>query len=715
MGVLLISLPNSSKFKFLILILFLIISVTATVTFDLQVSRQVIVFIFLTFVPGILILRMLRLEGIDVTEKALLSVGISLIFVMLTGLLANELFPLVGLLRPLSAIPLLIEMCSLVIVFAAMAFSKNDGLHLLRDIDTKRVLQALLLAIIPALTILGTALMNTSQNNTILLIVTFAIPLLFAISVFSKKLLPSSLYPLFLFVISLSLLYRSSLISNYVVSFGSDSHLELFVFKTTLNNAFWNPNNLYPGDLSIGRVSSMLGITVLPTVYSSLLNLDPTWVMKLLYPFIFSLVPVCLFQVWKPHFGEKVAFLSAFFLIAEATFYNEMLGVNRQIIAEVFFVLLLLVIFNSKMKPVTRKICFVLFSVGLITSHYGLAEIFLFFILTTFVFLLATKKTSGRISMSMVLFFLVSMFAWYLFTSSGSVFESITGFLNFMGSQLGSFFNPTARGGTVLEGLGVGSAATIWNAIHRGIVYATEFFIAVGSVGLVTRRFIKSNMNREYYSFTILSIVILALCVILPGFANTLNVTRFYHILLFFLAPLGVIGAGILVKLVSRRRVQTLASILMLIVLASYFLFESGFVFEITRTDSWSPPLSEYRMSPFRLYAQLGFVDGQSVASALWLTRTININGPDINVYADDNSRSQVLLSYGLVYPGYVAVLSNTTQAAANGIIYLSTLNDEYGTIVANNNILNSSALSPLLGDASKIYSNGGSEVYKLP
>ena len=94
----------------------------------------------------------------------------------------------------------------------------------------------------------------------------------------------------------------------------------------------------------------MLSITVLPTVYSNMLGMDPTWVYKIIYPLIFALVPVGLYALWQPYIGKKFAFLAAFLFMAQSTFFTEMTALNRQMIGELFFVLLLLVLLNKKIK-----------------------------------------------------------------------------------------------------------------------------------------------------------------------------------------------------------------------------------------------------------------------------------------------------------------------------------------------------------------------------
>src|SRR4030042_1774103 len=200
----------------------------------------------------------------------------------------------------------------------------------------------------------------------------------------------------------------------------------------------------------------MLSITILPTVYSNMLGIDATWVFKIIYPLIFALVPVGLYLLWQPYIGKKLSFIAAFLFMAQATFFTEMLALNRQMIGELFFVLLLLTLLNKNIKREGKFLAFAIFSFGLVFSHYALAEIFLFLIFAAWAastFYL--KRPSFNLQLSLIIFFFVAMFVWYIYTSGAVVFESFISFTGYISAQLGEFFNPASRGTTVLAGLGL--------------------------------------------------------------------------------------------------------------------------------------------------------------------------------------------------------------------------------------------------------------------
>ena len=70
-------------FVFIILILLL---TDLAILLNIPFLRQILGFIFLTILPGLLILQVLKLNKIGSTEKSVLLVGLSISFLMFFGL-----------------------------------------------------------------------------------------------------------------------------------------------------------------------------------------------------------------------------------------------------------------------------------------------------------------------------------------------------------------------------------------------------------------------------------------------------------------------------------------------------------------------------------------------------------------------------------------------------------------------------------------------------
>ena len=119
--------------------------------------------------------------------------------------------------------------------------------------------------------------------------------------------IPKKLYPLAVFVIAISLLYHSSLISMHLVEW-ADGSFEYWISNKTVINSIWDPT-------TYGACNAMLSLTILAPLYSIISNMSITWVFKIVYSLLFSLVPLGLYRVFQKQTNDKIAFLSCFFFI----------------------------------------------------------------------------------------------------------------------------------------------------------------------------------------------------------------------------------------------------------------------------------------------------------------------------------------------------------------------------------------------------------------
>jgi uncharacterized membrane protein len=689
------------------------------VVFDIPVARQFLGFFCLSFLPGYIAIKLLKLDGLSLLEKGLFSVGLSLAFLMLGGLVLNELGLLLGISHPLSLVPLVVSLTVCVLGGGLFAL-KSEPVGSWKAIQIKPLLPYLAIAVIPVIGIAGAILVDQNGNNLVAMLMVVAICVLFAAVLMATK--SARVYPFAILIIALALLYSPLFVSKYMISFGSDVPNEFFVFRTTLTKGFWDVtppsiwSSIYP------NLNSMLSLTILPTIYTILLKLDPTSAFALVFPALFALVPVGLYQTWRKYIGERMSFVSAFLFMAYGVFFSEMLALNRQMIAELFFVLLLATALHVKIGRNTKTVLFVIFSLALVTSHYALAVIVAFFLVFAAVVLFIYSRRSRKFTLTMVLLFLAVMFVWYIYTSNSSVLNSLVYAKNSVSSQLGNFFSPSSRGQTVLAGLGLVQAPSIWNTISRDFTYLTEILIVIGLlVTILSETRLRSILGKtenkfeiDYYLFTLASGALLVALIAVPGLANVLDMDRFYQILLMFLAPLFALGVILVVRPLHGRRKEVVAAILFIIILVPYFLFNCGFIYEVTKTQSYGPSsllVGKSTMSPQVLYGSFGYMDAYSVYGSTWLSSNIVAN--ESQVYADLVSVG-ILTVYGHIYPGTLNELSNSTIVQANGMVYMSTLNVVYNSIVGTNGRWNSSSAS-FLNNLDLVYTNGGSQVYANP
>jgi uncharacterized membrane protein len=180
---------------------------------------------------------------------------------------------------------------------------------------------------------------------------------------------------------------------------------------------------------------------------------------------------------------------------------------------------------------------------------------------------------------------------------------------------------------------------------------------------------------------------------------------RFYQTTLIILAPLAVLGGKTIFERILKPHYRKFAvSLLALTVFVPLFLFQTGFVYEVAKVQSYSLPLSMYRWNAPNLYGYV--VDSQEVSGAQWLLEYANLTS--ISVFSDAVSQYNVLTGYGLIEIGRVNQLSNTTRPTSNDFIYLSNTD-----LISEGYIFNASEIAPVLENQNRLYSNGQCEIYK--
>jgi uncharacterized membrane protein len=307
-------------------------------------------------------------------------------------------------------------------------------------------------------------------------------------------------------------------------------------FAQTRNNALWKP-----GTVGVESYSDMVSVTILPTFYSLVLNLSGELVFKLVYPLLFSIVPLVLFCAYRRRFGDSRAILGVFLFISFATFYIQMAYLARQMIAELFFVLLILLFSETNRKFNVKETIILLFlTFGLVVSHYALTYFFLLFSLAYLLMALVIRKTHEvPFNPLYLVLSTVLSFGWYIYVSTSKPFlllVSNIGRIITSGLSLSHTIDPS-----VLKAIGLLSTGSFWHEVGRFAFYAANFLILLG-VLKITVQIKKKNLDTFFFSGIITSMVLILLSVFAPFFAYALDATRLYHITLLFLAPTFAIG-----------------------------------------------------------------------------------------------------------------------------------------------------------------------------
>lgn len=722
-----------SKRKFIIIVISIQLLVLGTIGLDiigLNVSliRQIVSIIYLTFIPGILILRLLRLYDLNPIEYLLYSIGLSISFLMFSGLLINTLYPFIGVTNPLSGLNIIFSILFFTSIMVILLYrydhqnkdSQNDSRH----ITLKDILYFSLLILVLLTSVLGAYQLNSYNDNLLLfLLITLLILLLILICFDIIK----RLYPVTIYMITLSVLYSISFISKYLT--GYDIHIEHYFYRLAEINSIWN--SYVPGiDYRSLNVNAMLSVTILPLIYNKFLNIGGIEIFKIIFPFIFAFSYVGLYCIYTKLMDNKRAFFSVILSISFIYFISfEMISLARQMIAQLFFVLILMLMLNKEISQVKKHSLFIIFAFSLIVSHYGLSYIYMFILISIFIikYIFNIYKETGFFNKNIILCYIVFSISWYIYASNSSAFNSIIIIGNHIVSNMTEFFSTGTRETNVLMATGLRSPGYISfeRYIHQWIQIATQLFILIGcSILFLTR----NNFERDYIMFLPMSLGLVFASILLPYFSReTMNMTRLYQITLMILSPAFIVGGeAFFGKLLNIRcifkssicRHMTL-KLLVIFVLIPYFAFNSGLIYEITKDEPNLTPLGIERiktignnMSKSSLYD--AYITEQDAMGANWLANHRNI---DWNIYAPINGYS--IFSY-TKSNNNIVIIKNDTKFRKYSYIYSTYVNihDDifnYDIGIGKLKIINYDELLgkiPTLKD--RIYDNEGSQTFLL-
>jgi uncharacterized membrane protein len=697
---------------------------------DIPVVRQVTGFLFYAFIPGYLLIKLLNIERENITETVLFSLGLSLAFLILSGIFVNSLASIELISQPLSENPLSLIINAILSIILILNFfiHKNQKNNINKNL--RYSFSQFLYVLLPILSLIG-ILFSTYAGNNVLLIISFlAIPVILFIVVFSTKF--DSHYSIIILSIALVLLLGTTLASMYM--YGFDINLEFNIFKATQLAGYqdWFSANYFE-QFAYG---SMASITILPTLFSNLLNLDPSLVFKILYPVLIAFLPLTLFQLYQVQWGKKFSFISTVFFIINFTYFDVLTAHAKQMIGEIFYALTFLILLKIDKKDNRNSwILLVFFVFALAVSHYSMNYLFLFLVFSTWFFgRIFFRKSRFKIQAASIAFAICISFIWYLYVNTGpftkltvTLRSSIVGFLT-------ELFSTTSRGGVIQEALGLTASPTPIHELGRYIHNLTTILIIIGFLYLLAKRK-KEKIDPEYFTISALNVGLLLAAVILPRFANFLEVARLYHIVLMFLAPLFVLGAYSLSMTIltfgkpekKTKQKDIICLFLTSIIIVAFFLFQSGIIYEITN----DPEPSSIALSKRKLEDSYALIHEKDAFSANWISDYGDIN--NIITYADTVSLYQVLTSYSTVPRLMTSILFNSTWINlfqglpfdfSTGIttdityVYLRQQNLKNGYITYNMGTNQTFLLAelPVFNTTdfvnNKIYSNGASEIY---
>jgi len=685
---------------------------------EIPILRQAVCIVYLTFIPGFLIMALFRMNIKNFIKIILYSAGLSLSFLMFIGWIMHFLCTLIsGVPKPISEITLTITIAiaTFFLYFFYYLCSKSSSILLSVNIQP---LPLLVYFILPLTAILSAYLLriySTSLPLLTFLVVISVVPLFIALDLdFFKN--PA----LLIFSIALSLFMVPQIFFPHIYG---DDHYSYYFAEMCLKNGAWNstiPNN----------ANTLLSTTILPSIYSIIGGVSLEVVFKIFMVFIFSFTPLVLYQICQElSLDRKLSFLSSFlFLCYPMTLYYFPSAV-RQELALLFMGLSILSSIDKEINERQRKMLGVSFILSLVVSHYGTSYLFAFSLIVALLYLriqkfINLKAKKNSLSFSFVILAIASILSWQIYIGLSETFKNALFVVEQVTSHIHELLNPEFAHGLYY----ITREYKTFEKVFVALTYVSWLLIGMGLLHEFWKKYkgYESKIDDAYFGISLGFAMLILIGVILPRFCGytSIDFTRLISINVYVLAPFlgfGWMAIKKLSKNIIKKKVKVEALTLPFF-LTLYFLFGSGFAFEFQKEGPNPAAIFIYAHQnksieeKARLYSEY-FTD-KDVLSAKWISE---FKSNESKVYADWYTAGALLTSYGglpsqwLKYVEAESIVIEADTIIENcSYIFLTTFNNE-DKLLLRRIPQRPFNLTERLSDVSlqgKVYDNGGATIW---
>jgi uncharacterized membrane protein len=318
----------------------------------------------LLVLPGVLLLRALRVPGKAAAANPIYVVAASLAVLIVSGLAVDLIGQRVGVRHPLRPYPLLVGLEASCALLMYASRSAPAGVAIPWP-SVKLSLRHLWPVLIPFAAALGALRLNNGHRATVAIIVAWACFATMVWAIVRAERINTAMLTFIVWAVGLAEMWSYSLRGTLV--YGFDISEEYHALNVAVNSGAWG---LYhPGD-AYGALPS---VTVLPAELHFLSGISALMVLKLLYPIVGAMLPAAAFCFGRRVVRPRWALVATSFMIAQSSFAQELSALARQEIAFIFFIAMVCVIYDKGLPRRSRWLITIVFSVGMGTSHYSTA------------------------------------------------------------------------------------------------------------------------------------------------------------------------------------------------------------------------------------------------------------------------------------------------------------------------------------------------------
>jgi uncharacterized membrane protein len=399
--------------------------------------------------------------------------------------------------------------------------------------------------------------------------------------------------------------------------------------------------------------------------------------------------------------------------------------------------LIILSLIDSNLNKFQKSLFFLIFSASLIISHYGLSYLFMLMLVLAWAISIVGESKSFRkynaqfltwfqkktgfhneinpqknsfqsksIPFIFVLWYGVFLSVWYIYTAGSSAFDSIVRIGFHITTSISSeFLNPKAAQGIALI---TAETVTPLHEVAKYIYLLSIFFIVIGFIISIVK-YLRVKFDLRYLLFSFGALIICFGGVVLPYFASALNTSRVFQISLILLAPFCVLGGVAILRLISgfikiswtNQRFKNSLQILS-VFFAIFLLFNSGWVYEVSNDHPFALLNSTIDYTKF---------NEQESSGAKWLN---NIKDEKL-IYADEYRWWLLARFYPQQNIGHLP--KNDDKIPEESYVFLGNFNIINKRVVLENietsiNMMENSDSSSIFTNRSRIYDDGGAEIY---
>jgi len=420
--------------------------------------------------PAVLLMMKVDWHADSVVERLGYSLVTVVLILMFAGLLVNTLLPPVGISDALGPVTVIVIGDALVALLLwwrrdRIAWRPARPLWSVRLTIQEKTVTRLGIAAV-AIAVIGANRLNNGAGDGVAvagLALTFVTLLL--VFIWRDRLDPGVI-TFTLFVLAMAVLFMTSMRGWYTT--GHDIQREYRVFELTRTNGNWQISRFKDA------YNACLSITILPTMLWEATKIHDPYVYKVLYQSMFALAAPLVYRLSLRFTTPAIALIGVTYLLCFPTFSNDMPFENRQEIAFLFILAMLLVLTSEGMPRRRKQLWIAAFSLGMIVSHYSSALVFIATVVATVVLGFALRRggrwlaAAGRrlrlprtrlggadvrpvLGWANVTVLLLGAFVWIgLITQTGSTF---TGTVGSALSSIGSTFSFSAKSSDVAYNL----------------------------------------------------------------------------------------------------------------------------------------------------------------------------------------------------------------------------------------------------------------------